>query len=183
MRIQFSSWYEWTHRQDIPRINESGVYVIARGVKRDDRPDLCSRRIIYIGYTKKTLRSRLDQFERACQGKRGHAGGNSFFATHICPELGDRIVWLRSKRDSNRRDATREARSEANFIRRMPEFSEAWQRRRQSLSVAVWVPSAQWKETLSKLPEREKLKFVEAKLQVDYVRKNKRLPEHNKTFG
>ena len=30
---------------------------------------------------------------------------------------------------------------------------------------------------------QERLKFVEAKLLVDFVRKNKKMPELNKTFG
>ena len=183
MRVQFSSWYPWEHRQDIPSIGEKGVYIIGRGVKRSEKPNLCSKRIVYVGYTEKSLLSRLKQFERACQGRGGHAGGNSFFRAHIYPDLGERINELRAERGLSRRDATRMARDEANFVGRMPEFAETWQRRRQRLSVAVWVPPTRWNRIYSSLPEREQLKFVETKIQVDYVRKNKRLPEHNRTFG
>ena len=183
MRIQFSSWYAWTNRENIPKIEQSGVYVIARRVKRHVKPNLCLRKIIYIGYTEKPLRSRLGKFDSACEGKGGHAGGNSFFRTRICPKLQDRIDELRSTHSLNLRDAIKKARSEVNFTRGMPDFAKAWQREKKNLSVAVWVPSARWKKDLSGLSAREQLKFVEAKLQVNFVRENKRLPKHNKTFG
>lgn len=184
MRVQFSRWYAWEDRRGIPNINESGVYVIGRRVNRKITPDLCSKRIVYVGYTEKILLSnRLDLFEKACQGEPRHAGGNSFFETHICPELGERIDILHAEEGLSRRAASKKARSEANLVRRKREFAEIWQREKQSFSVAVWVPSRRWKTTFKGLPKREQLKFVEAKLQVDYVRKNKRLPKYNKTFG
>lgn len=182
MRVQFSPWYAWEDRQDIPNINESGVYVIGRRVNRNVTPDLCSKRIVYVGYTEKLSR-RLTQFERSCQGEREHAGGISFFEAHICRDFRDRVDRLHAKKGLSRRDATKRARSEANFVGRKHEFAETWQRKKQSLSVAVWVPCRRWKTTFKGLPKREQLKFVEAKLQVDFVRKNKKLPKFNKTFG
>ena len=183
MRIRFSYWYTWTQRQEIPGINESGVYVIARRVKRGARPDLCSKKIIYVGYTEQTLRGRLNSFDRASEGRKGHAGGNSLFRKHICRGLEDRIDELFSELDLNRRDAAIKARREADCENRMPEFAETWARKRRALSVAVWVPTAWWERSYSDLSMRERLKFVEAKLLADFVRKNKRMPEINKTFG
>ena len=183
MKIQFSSWYAWTDREHIPSIEQSGVYIVARRVKRHIKPDLCSSKIIYIGYTEKPLLSRLEKFDSACGGKGGHAGGNSFFRTRICPELQGRIDELRSTEGLNQKDASKQARSELHIKKCMPDFAKAWRREMKSLSVAAWVPSASWKKNLSGLPAREQLKFVEAKLQVDFVRKNKRLPKYNKTFG
>lgn len=183
MSMRFSNWCAWTERQDISGINGPGVYAIARGVKRGSRPVLCSRKIIYVGYTEQTLRGRLDAFDRASEGKKGHAGGNSFFGKHTCPGLKARIDQLRCEQHLNRRDAAMEARREADCVNRMSEFAETWARKRRALSVTVWVSTARWERSYSNLPIRERLRFVEAKLLVDFVHKNKRLPELNKTFG
>ena len=183
MSIRFSNWCAWTDRQDITGINEPGVYAIARRAKRGARPDLCSKKIIYVGYTEQTLRGRLNAFNRASKGRGGHAGGNSFFRKHICRGLEDRIDELFSELDLNRKNAAIEARREADCENRMPEFAETWAQKRRALSVAVWVPTARWERSYSNLPIRERLKFVEAKLLVDFVRKNKKMPELNKTFG
>ena len=94
MSIRVSKWCAWTERQNIPGINDPGVYAIARRVKRGARPDLCSKRIIYVGYTEQTLRGRLNAFDRASEGRRGHAGGSSFFGKHICQGLEGRIDCL-----------------------------------------------------------------------------------------
>ena len=180
MSIRFSKWYAWTKRKDIPEIDESGVYVIARDVEPDSRPDLCSRKIIYVGCTEK-LRNRLNAFDRSSKGGKGHAGGNSFFAKYTCRGLAKKINQLCREKSLNRRDAAKKARSELNCEIRMDEFEETWKRKRRALSVAVWVPTARWKG-YPELSEREQLEFVEAKLLVDFVRKNKELPELNRTF-
>ena len=114
---------------------------------------------------------------------KGHAGGNSFFGVRICQGLKARIVQLRCEQRLNRRDAIKEARQEADCINRMPEFAEAWAQECRNLSVAVWVTSARWEQNYLDLSMQERLKFVEAKLLVDFVRENQRLPELNKTFG
>ena len=183
MSIRFSNWCAWTNRQDMPGIDKPGVYAIARSVKRGTRPDLRSRKIIYVGYTEQTLRGRLNAFDRASGGKKGHAEGNSLFGKHICHGLKDRIDELVIKLGLNRRDAAIEARLDANCENRMSEFAETWARKSQVLSVSVWVPTARWEESYSDLPVRERLKFVEAKLLVNFVRKNKKMPELNRTFG
>ena len=177
MCIRFSDWCEWEKRKGI---KGPGVYVIARGVKRGSRPNLCSRKIIYVGCSGK-LRNRLNAFDRASQGKKGHAGGNSFFAKYTFPKLAKKINRLCREKSLSRRAAAKEARRDLNCENKIPEFEKTWEKESQALSVAVWVPTARWKGHW-KLSEREQLKFVEAKLLVDFVRKNKRLPVLNRTF-
>ncbi|MDE0455715.1 MAG: hypothetical protein OXI15_00355 [Chromatiales bacterium] len=162
---------------------ESGaVYVIAKGAKHGNKPDLCSKDIVYIGYTEQNLQARLNQFGRACQGKRGHAGGDSYFQTCICPEFGDKIEELRES-GLNRVDAAKEAMKDPCYRGRENEFEDAWKNENRNLFVSAWNPPHHWSNSYESLPKREQLKFVEAKLQVEFVRKNKRLPQHNKTFS
>ena len=180
MNIRFSKWCAWAKRQGIKDIKGPGVYAIARRVKRGSRPDLCSRKIIYVGCSEK-LRDRLGKFDRASKGTKEHAGGNSFFAKYTCPELAKKIDEIYDEEGVSRKDAAKEARRKLKCENRMDEFEETWKRKRRALSVAVWVPTARWKG-YPKLSEREQLRFVEAKLLVDFVRKNKRLPMLNRTF-
>ena len=184
MSIRFSKWYAWTERNDdIPEIDESGVYIIARDVEPDSRPVLHSREIIYVGYTEQPLRVRLDAFDRSSKGGKGHAGGNSFFAKYTCRGLAKKINRLCREKSLSRRAAAKEARLyfDCENKDKMGKYAKTWARKSQALSVAVWVPTDQWKGHW-KLSEREQLKFVEAKLLVDFVRKNKELPELNRTF-
>ena len=49
--------------------------------------------------------------------------------------------------------------------------------------VAIWHPTSRWKRNYRRLPKSKRLAFAEAKLQVEYVRRNRRLPTLNKGFG
>ena len=150
MRVQFSPWRAWESRNDLLGIDESGVYAIGWKLASGEEPDLLENKIIYIGHTTRTLKVRLNAFDRACRGRGGHAGGNSFFFREI---------------------------------QNSSDYQQTWELKKSSLSVAIWALNDNWTDGYPELSEKERLNFVEANLLVDFVKKNKRLPKHNKRFG
>lgn len=78
MAKSFSNWVKWTERNELIEIKNLGVYALAytqlniSNRKFADRPE-----IIYFGMTNAIggLRSRLNQFDHAIKGGRGHGSG------------------------------------------------------------------------------------------------------------
>ena len=68
-------------------------------------------------------------------------------------------------------------------IKSSSDREQTWELNKCSLSVAIWVPNDTWTDGYPNLSEKERLNFVETHLLVDFVKKNKRLPTHNKRFG
>jgi len=83
-RVSFSEWVQWSERTKLARIDESGVYVLARFKKPPmGKVNPLSKEIVYIGETCDTsLRGRWNQFNRsAFEGKFGHSGGTTYRST------------------------------------------------------------------------------------------------------
>lgn len=76
---KFSSWKKWENRNEIPKIDFPGVYVISHTEKNiENRKFSWRKEIIYIGMTNacKGLKGRLKQFDNTIIGKRGHGGAD-----------------------------------------------------------------------------------------------------------
>ena len=76
---RFSSWSQWTKRNDHERIARPGVYVIALTPKILTGQRFSWREeIIYVGMTNAVagLKGRLDQFDRTMAGKLAHGGAD-----------------------------------------------------------------------------------------------------------
>ena len=157
MKIQFSRWYKWCSIRKRPAVipNTPGVYIIAEKADPNTVPDPISENVIYIGQSMK-LRARLQAFDRTCDGKRGHAGGRT----------------LRASRFNNN-----------------PPGSQ-WESLRNDLSIAFWRPdydtspsvpetSIASPENLARDLKQARIRFVEAKLLLDFVLENSQLPECN----
>ncbi|MEQ9490497.1 MAG: hypothetical protein RIM72_16045 [Alphaproteobacteria bacterium] len=89
---KFSSWYPWESRGSFPGDHYRGVYVIA--ASEPELPVLeIPEAIIYIGEThgaSRSLKKRLYNFNKSgSRGKRGHAGGVTYFGKGLDPEFND----------------------------------------------------------------------------------------------
>ena len=159
MQIHFSKWLNWKCVNDrsgkIP--NKPGAYLIAENVKRGSAPDPTSTKIVYIGQSEK-LRRRLQQFNNTARTSlgRGHAGGRT----------------LRRRRFNDN-----------------PLECE-WDDYQNDLFIAFWNSSdadsrrasEDFGNSLREYEERVsmEIRFVEARLLLDYIIQNKRYPEFNK---
>ena len=80
-KTRFSRWVPWSERNALDGMNEPGIYLLAHFTKRpggEARP--LRARVIYIGETHdRTLRVRLNEFDRVAFGRRtNHAGGRTY---------------------------------------------------------------------------------------------------------
>ena len=179
--MEFSPWTAWSDRNNIPVINQSGVYLIATGVTRGKSPKTSDKRIIYIGHTTKSLRGRLNNFERSCEiYYGGHGGAQSFFKSRI----GKKFESQRNKARQAHRGRRQVKKTMQEYIKRnRRRFDRRWEREKSDLSVAVWVPSEGDTGTLAKLPKEMRPTFLEMKLQAEFVVKHRKLPQFNKQLG
>ncbi len=89
--LQFSKWFAWDQRHMIPLADQPGVYVISIVSDENliERPFSWDR-ASYIGMTtsKGGLSQRLNLFDGALNGGRGHSGGK-----RVVDDLGERDTW------------------------------------------------------------------------------------------
>lgn len=84
IKIKFTHWKKWNEREDLFKDKRfpamyPGVYLLAHFRIVPKKVNPISKRIRYIGETCKTLRGRLNQFNRsAFEGKEGHGGGKTY---------------------------------------------------------------------------------------------------------
>ena len=87
-KLDFSPWFPWKDRTKIENSDSPGIYILAKFKqvpKGNANPN--SKKIIYIGETCSTLKSRWNQFNySAFQGKRAHSGGSTYRKMY---EVGD----------------------------------------------------------------------------------------------
>ena len=183
--MEFSLWTAWSDRNNIPGIDQCGVYLIATGVNRGKSPKTSDKRIIYIGHTTKSLRGRLDSFNRSCEiYYRGHGGAQSFFKSRIGKKFESQRKKARQAhrgRGQVKKTVKKTMQEYINRNRRL--FDKRWEREKSDLSVAVWVPSKGDTGTLAKLPMEMRPTFLEMKLQAEFVVKHGKLPQFNKQLG
>ena len=89
----FTPWIRWQDRSALD-LKFPGVYLLA-AFKRTPPPGapVLSKRIIYIGETCRTLRSRLGGFNRAAlKGNGGHSGGTTFHYATDKPPMSELCV-------------------------------------------------------------------------------------------
>lgn len=79
-KIEFAPWYSWERRNEIENLKKPGVYALAKfTVVPAGNADPLDERIIYFGETCRSLKGRLDQFDRsAFHSKPGHSGGRNY---------------------------------------------------------------------------------------------------------
>jgi len=75
----FSVWFPWTSRNEIPGVKNPGIYVLTIS-ERDisNQPFSWLDEIVYIGMTNSIggLKGRLQQFDNTINGKTGHGGAD-----------------------------------------------------------------------------------------------------------
>ena len=99
MNIEFSPWFAWSERDQIPDIRDpGGVYILGRRARIDTAPDPGSSEVIYIGQTTRSVLYRLNRFDGACRSGSGHAGGNTYFAEYVQTKPDYDEAWLRLQR-------------------------------------------------------------------------------------
>ena len=179
MKLDMSDWCAFRARNELKKqLNSRGVYLIARGVRRNRQPDILCRNIIYIGRAT-NLWERLNAFENACEYYfDSHAGGNSFHESKINPNFREKIAELREIYGKKKAKAAYK-----EYIKRCQEFKERWERQRNRLSVAVWTPSDRDRGKFTRLPEEHQPTDVEMTLQADFLIRHNRLPKYNKRIG
>ena len=179
--MKLSPWNAWSDRNDIPVIGQRGVYLIATGVTRGEKPDISDKRIIYIGHTTGRLHDRLNNFDLSCRSYYGsHAGGQSFFKCKIAPKFENRREKVRQS-DSGRGQVRKKM--QEYIERNRGRFETRWEREKSELSVAVWAPSESDKGKLGKLSEEMRPTFAEVDLQAGFVLAHGHLPKFNKRIG
>ena len=177
MQLIFSDWRALSVRHELGnQLDTRGVYLVARNVRRNTAPDTLTGNIIYIGRAT-NLRDRLNAFENACAYFFGsHAGGNSFHKSEINPRFEEEIAELRENNGNGKQ-------ARAAYIERCEEFRESWVRKRNRLSLAVWIPSNGGRGKFTRLPEEHQPTYVEMTLQADFLIHHDRLPKYNKRIG
>lgn len=185
MTIRFSKWTPWSGRNKLAGVGSPGVYLIAESHGLQGMPSVrdLTRKIIYIGCSEKPLRSRLNSFNRACTRGNGHQAGRRYFGDRIYPDFEGKIEEASRTLLLNRRSAIKRVRDSAEFKRHLPTFENIWRQRRKRIKVAIWCPTNRPMRNYPKLTPEEQLKFVEARLQVQFVKQHQRLPKYNRRFG
>ena len=80
--LSFGPWTRWNDRHSIDGSDYPGVYVLRIGNSRFIGRKAKVADCHYIGMTnsRKGLKGRWGQFDRAIRGKRGHSGGNLIYS-------------------------------------------------------------------------------------------------------
>ena len=81
-KLSFGPWTRWVDRNSIVDAENPGVYLLRIGSRRFLGQKAVVPQSHYIGMTisKKGLKGRWSQFDRAVRGNRGHSGGNLIYA-------------------------------------------------------------------------------------------------------
>ena len=185
MKLNMSDWCPFRKRDKElkGKLDNPGVYFIAKDVRRNRQPSIQCRNIIYIGRTTgrtTNLRKRLNAFEKSCEFYYGsHSGGQTFHESEINRRFQEKIKKLR-KAHGNRAKA-----EYIKHIKRRPKFEKRWKEWRDRLWVAVWTPSDGGTGKFKRLPDEHQPTYVEMTLQAEFLigHKHKRLPKHNKRIG
>ena len=84
---EFTEWFPWDRRDEIPCVDQRGVYAIAHFTNVPEGPaDPTVAEVAYVGETKgrtSSLKKRLNTFDKAARvggGKHKHSGGNRYQA-------------------------------------------------------------------------------------------------------
>lgn len=79
-KIEFSDWCPWKQRSSITDSEKPGIYVLAKFITvPSGNANPLDSNIIYFGETCRSLKGRMDQFDRsAFQSKKGHSGGRNY---------------------------------------------------------------------------------------------------------
>jgi hypothetical protein len=85
MEKDFSKWFKWSERDQLPGLKHPGVYILAISSSNiGGQPFRWSSHVKYIGMTNSQggLKSRLRQFDNTIRGKEGHGGACRFRYKH-----------------------------------------------------------------------------------------------------
>jgi hypothetical protein len=79
--LQFSPWYAWDDRRNVPQGNMPGIYLLSISRKNLAGHTADWSDVSYIGMTnsQQGLLGRWQQFFNSIRGKNGHSGGNTVF--------------------------------------------------------------------------------------------------------
>ena len=93
-QLKFSRWYKWDERTEIQNLNNPGIYAIAITSNNLSGKKFDYGKVDYIGMSnsKGGLNSRLNGFNRAIHGNKGHSGGRTIFG-----DLGTYRKWKGKK--------------------------------------------------------------------------------------
>jgi len=179
--IIFTQWYHWSNRLAIPlkQRNVPGIYLLARFLESppNGQADPLCPSIVLIGETRRTLRTRLKDFDNAAFGGRGnHSEGARYRRMHypnpldalsvaVSPQSPlDWDYWISNSNEeiarqlsSGREDAV----SIEDVIRYKEWFEQEAPAKLKGEMNCAWI------------------KFVERKLLLDYAIQHNHLPECN----
>jgi hypothetical protein len=172
--IEFSQWFSWKDRFEIPEKDLPGIYLLARHEDRNPqkgKADQVDPHIVYVGETKKSLSTRWADFHREAFGEGGsHSGGTPYRKKQYANAEG--ALYLAAMPSSPLRWRPWANTSETELTATLPISLEELRYLKRSLELAP----AKRKGPLN----GAWIKFVERKVLLNFVLRWGKLPDCNK---